>query len=197
MPVKPEMECRMMTPVAPKTEGRRIDCERYVEGYATTYDKPYVLYVIDGVEYKECFARGAFSETDLSDVICQRDHDGTVLARVSNGTVILDPNDPHGLFTAMNFDKSAEARNAYEEIDNDLITKMSIRFTVKESSYDRATHTRTILKVGELIDVSIVSLPANPDTSVYARSWVQGVIDTENKELAERKRKKIRILCNT
>ena len=28
-----------------------------------------------------------------------------------------------------------------------MITKMSWAFTVKEESYDRATHTRTILKI--------------------------------------------------
>lgn len=197
MPVKQNREYRTMSLVTPKTEGRRIDCERYVEGYATTYSVPYVLAEIDGIEYKECFAPDAFLGTDLSDVICQRDHQGTVFARVSNGTLVLDPNDPHGLFVAMNLDKSAEARNAYEEIDSGLITKMSIGFIVERDSYDRETRTRTILKVKKLFDVSIVTYPANNDTHICARSWIDGAIDAENREAAERRKQKIRIICNT
>ena len=197
MPVKDNREYREMITVVPKIEGRRIDCERYVEGYATTYTKPYTMGVIDGLEYKERFDRNAFVGVNLRDVICQRDHNGTVFARTANGTLVLDPNDPHGLFVAMNLDKSAEARNAYEEISNGLITKMSIGFIVDKDSYDRETHTRTILKVKKLFDVSIVTYPANADTNICARSWIDGVIDAENREAAERRKQIIRILCNT
>ena len=39
MPVKPNREYRTMSLVTPKTEGKRIDTNHYVEGYATTYGR--------------------------------------------------------------------------------------------------------------------------------------------------------------
>lgn len=45
---------------------------------------------------------------------------------------------------------------------------MSWAFTVSEESYDRATRTRTILKIKKVYDVSAVSIPANGDTEIAA-----------------------------
>lgn len=197
MPVKDNREYRAMSLVQPKVEGRRIDSDHYVEGYATTYSVPYVLAEIDGVKYQERIAPDALVGADLSDVIFQYDHRGKVLARKANGTLILEPNDQHGLFVAADLSKSAEARSLFEEIQNGLITQMSWGFTVEKDEYDRATHTRTILKIKKVYDVSAVSIPANGDTNISARSYIDGLIDVENRESAERRKQKIRILCNT
>lgn len=197
MPVKSNREYRAMTLVRPKVEGRRIESDHYVEGYATTYGTPYLLYEIDGIKYMERIAPDALVGADLSDVILQYDHAGKVLARKSNGTLVLDPTDPHGLFVAADLSKSAEARNLYEEIQNGLISGMSWAFVVEKDEYDRATHTRTILKIKKVYDVSAVSIPANSDTNISARSWIDGVIESQNREAAERKKKIIRIICNT
>ena len=197
MPVKSNREYRAMALVTPKTEGKRIDTDHYVEGYATTYSTPYCLCEIDGVKYMERIAPDALVGADLSDVILQYDHTGKVLARKANGTLVLEPNDQHGLFVAADLSKSAEARNLYEEIQNGLITQMSWAFVVEKDEYDRATHTRTILKIKKVYDVSAVSIPANGDTSICARSWVDGVLDSEHREAVERKRQIIRIICNT
>ena len=82
----------------------------------------------------------------------------------------------------------------YEEIRNGLITKMSWAFTIAEESYDRQTHTRTIEKIKKVYDVSAVSIPANGDTDIAARAWVDGVIDAERREALARKRQKIKLL---
>lgn len=197
MPVKQNREYRTMALVTPKTEGKRIDSDHYVEGYATTYSTPYCLCEIDGVKYLERIAPDALVGADLSDVIMQYDHTGKVLARKANGTLVLEPNDAHGLFVAADLSKSAEARALFEEIQNGLITAMSWAFVVEKDEYDRATHTRTILKIKKVYDVSAVSIPANGDTNISARSFVNGLIDIENREAVERKKKIIRIICNT
>lgn len=197
MPIKKDREYRTMSLVQPKVEGKRIDTDYYVEGYATTYSIPYVLMEIDGVKYMERIAPNALVGADMSDVIFQYDHQGKVLARKANGTLILEPNDQHGLFIAADLSKSAEARNLYEEIKNGLVTQMSWVFKVEKDSYDRATHTRTIEKVSKVYDVSAVTYPANSDTNIYARSYIDGVIDVENREAAERRKQVIRIICNT
>ena len=63
--------------------------EMIVEGYATTFNQPYLLY--DGCDYKiiEQIAANAFSECDMSDVIMQYNHEGRVFARNKNNTLTL------------------------------------------------------------------------------------------------------------
>lgn len=198
MPVVQGREYRAMSLLLPTAASKRFDTEYYVEGYATTFDDPYVLWEDEGVQYKEVIDRNALVGADLSDVIMQRDHTGTVMARPSNGTLYIAP-DSRGLFIAADLSKSVAARNLHEEISNKLITKMSWAFTVAEESYDRVTHTRRILKIKKVYDVSAVSLPANPSTDISARSWLDGVIEAERQErlaaeAAVRRAKKIRLL---
>ena len=47
MPIKKEREYRALAaPLSADAATKRIDTEYYVEGYATTFDKPYLLYEI-------------------------------------------------------------------------------------------------------------------------------------------------------
>lgn len=198
MPYKPDSrEYRSMAMLAPATSEKRIESDYYVEGLATTWDRPYLIAEVDGVKYYERIDRHALDGADLSDVIMQYDHRGRVLARNSNGTLILDPSNADGLFIAADLSKSDAARGMYEDIRNQLVTRMSWAFVVAEDSYDRTTHTRTILKIRKVYDVSAVSVPANGDTHISARSWVDGVIDAARRESVERRKQIIRILANT
>jgi len=171
----------------PTAQEKRIDSEFYVEGLATTFDSPYLLYEWDGVKYYEIIARSALEGADMSDVIMQYNHAGKVLARQSNGTLGIEPLD-QGLFIFADLSKSRAAKDMYEEIANGLITKMSWAFTVLEDSYNKETRTRTILKIKKVYDISAVSYPANSGTEISARSWLDGVIETEKQELLERQR---------
>lgn len=169
---------------------KRIDSEYYVEGYATTFNKPYELYEIDGVKYYESIDSRALDEADMSDVIMQYDHEGRVLARKSNGSLVLDiTND--GLFVCADLKNSTASRELYQDINSGLITKMSWAFTVAEDEYDRESRTRIIKRVKKVYDVSAVSIPANNDTLISARSFFDGEIEKEKQELLERKRKKM------
>lgn len=174
---------------------KRIESDYYVEGMATTFDKPYELFEIDGVKYYETIDRHALDEADMSDVILQYDHHGKVFARQSNGTLGLEIL-PEGLLTYADLSKSRAAKDMHEEIDNGLITKMSWAFTVREHSFDRQTKTIIIRKVKKVYDVSAVSIPANNNTSISARSWIDGVIEQERQELARRKRLALAIHLN-
>lgn len=180
----------LLIPTAP-TE-KRIDTEHYVEGYATTFDKPYLLYEYDGNKYFERIDRNALVGADLSDVIMQYDHAGKVLARLSNKTLGLEIDD-HGLFMFADLSKSRAAQDMFEEINNGLVTKMSWCFRAKEDSYDRETRTRTILKIAKVYDVSAVSIPANADTDISARSYFDGVIEMEQQERLERRKQILKI----
>lgn len=166
---------------------KRFDTEYYVEGYASTFNDPYVLFEdFDGTKYIEVISPDAFREADMSDVILQFDHAGRVYARMSNGTLIVEP-DEHGLFIAADLSRSQGARDLFEEIKAGLITRMSWAFTVAAAECDRETHTTTITRVKKVFDVSAVSLPADPNTEISARNLLNGAIEQSRKELARRK----------
>lgn len=182
----------------PAEANKRFDTDYYVEGYATTFEDPYVLWEYDGVQYKEVIDRHALDGADLSDVIMQYDHGGRVFARTGkSNTLFIEPRE-HGLFMAADLSKTEQARSMYEDIAAGLVTKMSWAFTVQEDSYDRQTHTRRILKIRKVYDVSAVSFPANPSTDISARSWLDGVIEAEKAErlaaqAAERRKQRLRV----
>jgi len=194
MPVRTErLQYRALVSLLPAQEGKkkRFDSEHYVEGYAATFDQPYKLWG----DYSEQIDRNALSGADITDVIMQYDHVGKVLARLSNDTLIIEPDD-HGIFVAADLSKSKAARDLYEEIQAGLITRMSWAFTVLEDSYNTDTKTWTIMKVKKIFDVSAVSIPANDATEISARARVDGAIETEHRETEARRAKVLQIITN-
>lgn len=173
--------------------------EYIVEGYATTFNDPYVMYSFDGVDYKEAVDRHAFDSAQMNDVIFQYDHTGKVLARQKNGSLLLTTDD-HGLHVRADLSRSEAARELWREIKEGLVDEMSFAFSVEEDAYNNETHTRTITKIKKVYDVSAVSIPANPSTEISARSYFDGVIEREQAErLAAEERNKqaqrIKVLC--
>lgn len=182
----------MMLPLTAAQTEKRFDSDYYVEGFATTFNKPYELYEYDGVKYYEMIDRHALDGADMTDVIMQFDHSGKVLARNKNNTLgweLLD----EGFFVFADLSKSESARSLYEEIENELVTKMSWAFVVSEDEYDRDTRTRIIKKVKKVYDVSAVSIPANSDTDISARSYFDGLIEVEKLEKLEQRKKILKL----
>ena len=171
--LKNERQIRSLQVFAP-ADTKRIDSNYYVEGYAARYD-PYVLYEDEDGPIYERFEPGCFDNCDMSDIIFQLNHQGTVMARQSNGSLIVEP-DQVGLFTAADLGRTEAARRLYEEISTGMITKMSWGFILGECYYDRDTRTIIHKSVKKIFDVSAVSIPANNDTEINARSWADGVI---------------------
>lgn len=185
-----DREYRAMTLMAPVGGGtsKLIESDHYVQGYATTFNQPYVLFG----DYSEQVDRYACDAADVSDVIMQYDHEGRVLARNRNATLVVRPDD-HGLLMAADLSKGESARQLYEEIVNGLVDRMSWAFTVEEDSYDYESDTRTILRVKKVYDVSAVSLPANDATDISARSFVDGVIAERGRSELARKARELDI----
>jgi HK97 family phage prohead protease len=124
----------------------------------------------------------------MSDVIFLYDHEGMVFARLSNNTLTLEI-DEKGLKVRADLSSTTQSREMFEAIKTGLVTKMSWAFTVREDAWDDETNTRTILKVKKVYDVSAVSIPANPDTSISARNYVNGVIERREAERLQRQKK--------
>lgn len=184
MPVRNDREYRsfaVLSAQAPE-EGGQGD-SMVLEGYAITFDQPYELY--DGCY--EVIDRHALDGADLSDVIMRYDHRGAVLARLRNQTLTLMA-DEHGLYVRADVSKSPRGRDLYEEVSNGLVDKMSFSFAVAKGGwdYDPVTRTSTVRSISKVFDVSAVSIPANPNTEIMARSYLNGVIEAERQELSRR-----------
>lgn len=155
-----------------------------VQGYATTFDVPYEMGRLgDGTPYYECIRSTALDGADMSDVILLLNHEGAPLARLRNGSLELR-RDAHGLEVVATLHGSQDAREQYEAVANGLIDRMSWAFTVADGGfeYDSDTRTSYINRISKVYDVSIVSLPADEDTEISARSYLDGVIEAELRE---------------
>lgn len=150
------------------------------------------MYEYDGIKVYEKIERDALIGADISDVIMQYDHEGRVLARQSNGSLIIEADD-HGLFVAADLGNTNASRELFDDIDKGLVTKMSWAFTVADEDYDKESRTRIIKKIQKVYDVSAVSIPANGDTLISARSFFDGVIKDEQQELLKRKKQALQI----
>lgn len=174
------------------------DEEYRVQGYATTFNEPYLLYEYDDVKVYEQVSENAFEDTDMSDVIMQYDHEGRVFARISNNTLSLKVDD-RGLLIDANLGGTELGRGLYEDIQGGYITKMSFGFVVDEDEIEEVRSdegvivTRTITKIGKLYDVSAVSIPANDMTEISARGFCDGVIAEIEAERLQRAEKEKRI----
>ena len=197
MPNKTDREYRNMTiqtrDVVEGEEERKI-----VTGYASTFEEPYKLFEWDGGEFWEVVDRGAFNNTDMSDVIMQYDHEGRVFARTRNNTLDVTVDD-HGLKIEADLGGTEIGRELFEEIRGGYTDRMSFGFTVNAESEEReklesgvVKYTRRIMSVNKLYDVSAVSLPANDGTEIGAdatarsiRSLSDGVIEKDRAERLE------------
>lgn len=189
MPSKEREYREMMLAIEKRDEAEEPEEEHMVvTGYASTFDDPYLLWKDADVEVYEQVDRHAFDETDMQDVIMQYDHQGRVFARVRNNTLTVTPDDK-GLFISADLSGTDIGRGLYQEIAGGYTDRMSFGFTVdedeqviREDSTTGKTHVlRTIRKVGKLYDVSAVSLPANPGTSISAR-FLDGAIEEARAE---------------
>ena len=182
MPYREEREYRSMPIMEVREAEEGQEPSFFVEGYATTFE-PYVMFEMDGIQYKEQIMPNAFDEADMTDVIFVKDHEGTVFARTKNGSLTLSV-DNHGLLTRADLGRTSAAKQMHEEIGAKMYTQMSYAFTVAEDDYDYDTHTRKIMRIKKVYDVSAVSFPANPgtDISVATRSRFDGFIEQERAE---------------
>lgn len=194
---KKNREYRKMAPLEVRAEENKD--EMVVEGFATTFNEPYVLFEDSDIIFREQVAPNAFDNTDMSDVILQYDHVGRVFARISNNTLEVQPNEK-GLFIRANLGGTEIGRNLYEEIAGGYTDKMSFGFTVEEDEQTRTEAEdgrieilRTITSINKLYDVSAVSIPANDGTSigVSTRSEIDGVIEEVRAERLEAERIKL------
>ena len=194
---KDQAQARAITVISSNPAKKRIDSDFYVEGFAARYE-PYELYRgYDGEPVYERFERGCFDNCDMSDIIMQYDHAGKVMARTSNGSLLVEVTED-GLFVAADLSRTEAARDLYADIQAGMVTKMSWRFAVGDFYYDQESHTIVHKTVRKIYDVAPVSIPANDNTEISARAWVDGEIAQAARREAEldEKRRKLQLKIN-
>lgn len=198
---KDQAQCRAIT-LNPFAQGeKRFDTDYYVEGIAARYD-PYLLWD-DGDWGKtyERFEPGCFDTTDMSDVIFQFDHAGRVFARNTNSTLVVEPTED-GLFMAADLGKTPQARDIHGDIVAKMLTKMSWRFRCGDYYIERTEGSKDVTivhtRIAKIYDVSVVSIPANDNTEISARAWIDGEIAQAARREAEldERRRKLRVKIN-
>lgn len=170
--------------------------EKVLEGYAVVFDKPTVLYEYGGIEYKEIIDRHALDNADLKDVCLKYNHGDSalILARTKGDSLQLTIDD-YGLKFRAKLPNTSSANDVYELVKTEILNKCSFAFRCEEESYNSETHTRTILKIKRLYDVSVVDIPAYDDTNVEARSYFDGIAKEQNATARAQRVKKL--VCRT
>ena len=144
-----------------------------VEGYASNFDVEYDLGY-----FKESVARGAFDDVMQDDVRFLLNHTGAPLARTTNGTLELSL-DETGLKYRAALADTQDGRDLYKLIKRGDITQSSFAFTIDNDEWSEDRSTRTITKIGRLLDTSAVTYPASPSTTVAARNMAAAAQEVE------------------
>jgi len=145
-----------------------------LRGYAAVFNEASVP-----LPFIETIAPGAFRKTlmETPDVRLLINHSGLPLARTKNGTLTLTEDD-RGLYMDATIADTSEGRDLYKLVERGDVDQMSFAFRVIRQKYndDRSQRTLTEVSLADG-DVSVVTYPAYPTTSVEAREALRKAID--------------------
>ena len=166
-----------------------------IEGYAANFEQR-----TDLGYFKEEIARGAFEDVMEDDVRLLLNHDGAPMARTTNGTLELSV-DESGLKYRAALADTQDGRDMYKLIKRGDITQSSFAFTIGEQEFSEDRSVRRVLKVARLLDVSPVTYPAYPTTTVAARQMamqeLEPVEETQTKSEPQPEKQEVRTFEQT
>ena len=176
--IKVSKENRQMYFLSRFTTRSENDNEKYIEGYFAVFNQQTELYR----NAFEEIAQGAFDNSlKNNDIRCLFNHDtAKVLGRTGNNTLELRV-DSHGLWGRVQVNPNdKEANDIYARVQRGDISGCSFGFNPineeKEFRDDGAIKWRVL--EADTLEVSIVTFPAYPQTSIQARK----VDETQYKE---------------
>ena len=152
--------------------GAKTKDENVITGYAAVFNKDSE----DFGGWVERIAPGAFGGVLEDECFALFNHDmNMVLGR--NGVNVTLSQDDNGLLYSIKLPDTSIANDVRALVKAGIINKSSFAFTVAEESFIKADpknnmpNMRIINKIEQLYDVSPVTRPAYPDTSVAARGF--------------------------
>ena len=164
----------------------RSDAEsRTVQGIAAVFNRE-----TDIGWFTEEIDPRAFDNADMSDVVLNFNHDDSLLlAGTRNGSLSLEVRED-GLFQSADIIDTNQGEDVLKLVRSGLISSMSFAFSIADGGEvwekrDGKEH-RTITEISKLYDVSLVTFPAYPQTSAWARSNTDELAE-RHKALMERR----------
>jgi HK97 family phage prohead protease len=151
-----------------------------IGGYASVYETD-----SSDLGFIETMKTGAFEGRTSDDVVALFNHNADfVLARTTSGTLQLR-NDERGLYFEAQLDTTdPDTERVLSKIRRGDVHQCSFAFTVAPGGdrwfEDGNTLRREINTVGQLFDVSVVTYPAYPDTSCFARDLVTAYAESRD-----------------
>ena len=145
-----------------------------LRGYAAVFNDDSVP-----LPFIERIAPGAFRKTltETPDVRLLINHEGLPLARTKNGTLTLTEDD-RGLYMDAEIADTNEGRDLYKLVERGDVDQMSFAFRVIRQKWNEDRTQRTLTEVSLSDgDVSIVTYPAYPTTTVEAREALRTAIE--------------------
>lgn len=160
--------------------------ERVIEGYFALFNTETELFP----GFFESILPGAFDDTVSGDIRALIDHDhAKVLGRTKSRTLDLKV-DSRGLYGTIRVNENdREAMDLYERVKRGDVDQCSFGFYVQDEEIDYGENgtIRSKLKKVDVIEVSVVTFPAYPETSVSARK--KDVEQFKYKQLEARKQR--------
>lgn len=139
-----------------KTDEKR----HLLSGYAIVFNSP-----SENMGFIETVDSHALNDVDLSSVFALYNHDFNNVLGKTGKNLTLNV-DEKGLSFSLELLPSDE--HIFELVKDGIINKMSFGFIVDKDDWQDSTH-RTILKVKELQEISVVPLPAYNGTDIVAK----------------------------
>ena len=201
-PVKKEQDKKNMD--ANNLEKRIFNCKelRYhedehgkkkVRGYAAVFNE----LSEDLGSFREKINPDAFNNVLDNDVVALLNHDmDNLFGRTSNGTVKISV-DEKGLFTEIDMPNTQLAKDTIELMERGDISQMSFGFYVGRDSWAKseAENIRTIEEISRLVDISLVTIPAYPQTSASVRSLLNNIDkEEEHRDNVQVRKNKLKML---
>lgn len=152
-----------------KVERAADESEGKIIGMASRVGTPYNMGWFD-----EVIEPGAFDETLTDDVRVLYNHnDDMVLGRTKSGTAKVFLDGAGNLMYEYKTPNRSYAKDLEDAIQTGDVDQSSFAFIIEEEEWDKQgdRELRKIKKIGQLFDVSPVTYPASPDTSVAKRSY--------------------------
>lgn len=141
-----------------------------ITGYAAVFDK----LSLPMFGFREKIARGAFAKSvEKDDIRALWNHDANyVLGRNKKAKTLRLEEDEKGLRVEIDPPDTTWARDLMTSIQRKDVSQMSFGFTTQKDSWDEENKDKIVRTLEEvnLFDVSLVTFPAYPQTSVSLRS---------------------------
>lgn len=170
-----------------------------ISGYAIVFNKPSKPIPDGKSSFTEVIDPKALDNVDLSNVVMLSNHDySKPLATVKAGTLKLNV-DQKGLHFEATLPNTTDGSDTFENVKAGNIDSASFRFanaSDKWSKDENGNITRTITNIGDIFEISSVTVPAYDDSSVEVAKRSFDQFFNSNKEKKDTKNMTEKVLID-